>query len=237
MLLLALTYLTLGVSAATMSWTNATLGNKWTAAQLNDSSFAKEEMLVRVHWAPPFCDNEVDTTSVTVSTTTSILTTKSTATASASASATTETGTNATPLLCIGAYTANAHNATPALVPCYSPTAALVFGTHHHIALGNGCLTAPSDPSNGFLVTIEDCDPDSEGQIWSWARHGSEWSFTHGDFCLDVMDGVYDVGTPLQVWECEEHGGNENQVFGFEKMLRIDYGDAEVYVDGITLSW
>ncbi|BEJ10241.1 hypothetical protein CcaverHIS641_0702760 [Cutaneotrichosporon cavernicola] len=158
MLLLALTYLTLGVSAATMSWTNATLGNKWTAAQLNDSSFAKEEMLV-------------------------------------------------------------------------------LFGTHHHIALGNGCLTAPSDPSNGFLVTIEDCDPDSEGQIWSWARHGSEWSFTHGDFCLDVMDGVYDVGTPLQVWECEEHGGNENQVFGFEKMLRIDYGDAEVYVDGITLSW
>ncbi|BEJ17971.1 hypothetical protein CspHIS471_0702480 [Cutaneotrichosporon sp. HIS471] len=232
MLILALTYLTLGASAATMSWTNATLGHKWTAAQLNNSSFAKEEMLVRVHWLPPFCD-EVDTTSVTVSTKTSILATKSTATASA----TTEAGTNATPLLCIGAYTANAHNATPALVPCHSPTAALVFGTHHHIALGNGCLTAPSDPNKGFLVTIEDCDSDSKAQIWSWARHGSEWSFTHGDFCLDVMDGVYDVGTPLQVWECEGDGGNENQVFEFEKLLRIDYGDADVSVDGITLSW
>ncbi|GMK59987.1 hypothetical protein CspeluHIS016_0902040 [Cutaneotrichosporon spelunceum] len=227
MLILALAYLAIGVSAAAIPWSNATLGTRWTAAQLANSTLVKEEMLVRLHWRKPtpFCEHDEDTASVAKPTTFS-------GTSSTKSITPNPSGTNAPPRLCIGAF----NDGMPALVPCHSLAATIAFGTHHHIALGSGCLTTPASPGNGDMPTVEDCDAGSEAQIWSWSRVEGGWSVSHGDFCLDATGGVYEVGTPLQLWECEDQETNKNQVFGFQRILLIDYGSMPFDLDGITVS-
>lgn len=185
-------------------------------------------MIARVHWRAPHLSKRGEPESAS-STDSSIAQFSATAATQPSSSGMAAPS-NAPPRLCIGA-----HNTTAALVPCHSPASALVFGTHDHVALGSGCLAAPPSPTNGSLVTVADCDPESEGQLWQW-HYGDAWSFIHSDLCLDVMDGVYEVGTPLQLWTCQGEG-HENQSFWWQKLLLIDYGNDPVDVDAITLSW
>ncbi|CAK9782380.1 hypothetical protein CC85DRAFT_325507 [Cutaneotrichosporon oleaginosum] len=259
---LILASLPTGVSATTMQWTNATLGHKWTAAQLANSSFPKQELLARVHWHPApeasgVATLSISTMSATISTvkrssfttvpaskpttrsaqSSAVLKHSSSASASSNSSVKPSTSahpasaSNATPLLCVGA-----RNATAVLVPCHDAASALVFGTHNHIGAGRGCLAALSTaPSNGTRVVVEECDPASDAQIWKW-HSGSAWTFSHAGLCLDVTDGVYAVGTPLQLWSCEG-ASHANQAFAWHKLLRLDYGADPVDIDAITLSW
>jgi hypothetical protein len=130
-----------------------------------------------------------------------------------------------------------------------------VFGDHRHLAVGGGCLEVSSNSTttnttatnttanatipDGTALRIAPCDPASPLQRWGLfdAEGGAEVRHTPasdaGGMCLDVTEGVWAAGTPLQLWECQGEG-HANQLFAVEALLQVAYGAA---VDAITLAW
>lgn len=79
---------------------------------------------------------------------------------------------------------------------------------------GEKCLQAGSEggfPYNGLKIVFEKCSAATE-QRWLWYSGNSTiQAAAHPGMCVDVTDGKFDEGTPLQIWECVE--GNKHQVF------------------------
>jgi len=67
------------------------------------------------------------------------------------------------------------------------------------------CLSATN--ADNAAVTIQDCVPNSEDQLWSITSSGQY--VVHGSKCLDNTNGLVVDGNKLQVYTC--FAGNTNQ--------------------------
>ncbi|BEJ17974.1 hypothetical protein CspHIS471_0702510 [Cutaneotrichosporon sp. HIS471] len=253
-----------------MTWTNA-VGDKWTDGQLANVTLPKVEVLARLHWAPnanvspPYKilkSNGTDTNSTEATNSSATRSTKSlfksTKWRSGYEPTSTSTSTSAklsgkAASLCVGA-----RNSIVVLVDCDAPSAAVVWGSHRHLAVAGGCLEVSGPKSNttanvttanttvpdGTAVVVKECDPNSSAQMWGRFGTGSRVEFRWapmypskaGSMCLDVTEGASVQGTRLQVWECQGEG-HANQMFEFEPLLELNYGSKLVTVDAITLAW
>ncbi|GMK59984.1 hypothetical protein CspeluHIS016_0902010 [Cutaneotrichosporon spelunceum] len=127
--------------------------------------------------------------------------------------------------LCVGA-----RNSTAQLVDCEAPGAAHVWGSHRHLAVAGGCLkvatksnktgnissvavnfttnstatvASTSTTTDGTVVILGPCDPDSLAQKWGRfsTEEGVEFRWTPGfpskagTLCLDVTEGTFSDGT------------------------------------------
>ncbi|KAL1410266.1 hypothetical protein Q8F55_004272 [Vanrija albida] len=76
------------------------------------------------------------------------------------------------------------------------------------------CLDAGEEPANGSRVHLWKCFNWLPQQRWEMVRTawgpGSYLRLRDRDLCLDVTDGAFENGTPLQVWKCTE---GPNQLF------------------------
>jgi len=70
------------------------------------------------------------------------------------------------------------------------------------------CIGDPAGrPYSGDILTVHSCDG-SSGQKWSYDHLLGRTAFgaPATKFCMDVIDGSKLDGTPVQIWDCEEHG-------------------------------
>ncbi|KAL1410262.1 hypothetical protein Q8F55_004268 [Vanrija albida] len=74
------------------------------------------------------------------------------------------------------------------------------------------CLDAGLNPRDGSRVKLWTCYPGLLQQTWEHysSIHGTGRRLNGTDLCLDVTDGRFANGTPLQVWKCAQ--GNWNQM-------------------------
>ena len=73
---------------------------------------------------------------------------------------------------------------------------------------GGYCLTAEGT-THGSVVDIQPCAGNAANQDWTFSN--GQVSIFNGAMCLDVVNGVNQDGTRLQVWDCVP--GNANQQF------------------------
>ncbi|WOO78987.1 Endo-1,4-beta-xylanase A [Vanrija pseudolonga] len=73
------------------------------------------------------------------------------------------------------------------------------------------CLDAGTNPQDGSKVKVWQCYPGLLQQSWEWfgSRQGFGRKLNGTNLCLDVTDGNFANGTPLQVWKC--YTGSKNQ--------------------------
>jgi hypothetical protein len=73
------------------------------------------------------------------------------------------------------------------------------------------CLDAGVNPRDGSKVKVWQCYEGLPAQQWEsfGSRQGFGRRLNGTNLCLDVTDGRFANGTPMQVWKC--HTGSKNQ--------------------------
>ncbi|KAL1407929.1 hypothetical protein Q8F55_004725 [Vanrija albida] len=73
----------------------------------------------------------------------------------------------------------------------------------------NLCLDAGRTPGDGSVVHVAQCEtnPPVMGQHWTYIYGRVKIRGTN--LCLDVKDGNFNNGTPLQVWWCDLDSPNQ----------------------------
>jgi hypothetical protein len=95
---------------------------------------------------------------------------------------------------------------------------------------GGKCWSDDSQAGNGVKIVLNNCDPDSTGQVWELAGGvdgvGLSWVSGNG-YCMNDPSGTNANGTQEQIWNCyattyEDYGYAEVGPDGSQLLLAVD---------------